>query len=57
MAHVYLDDELIEKLRPLYEDEWEKSRREAGKKMITANEVVTRIVRQAYDSAKKRKAI
>jgi len=53
MAHVYLDDELIDSLRPTVEDEWEKSRREAGKKQISDSEVVTRILKEAFNSLKK----
>ncbi len=57
MAHIFIDNALIDKLRPLYEDAWEKELREKENKPISANEVVTRIVRQAFEAAKKRRAI
>jgi hypothetical protein len=57
MAHVYLDDELIDALRPTVEDEWERSRREAGKKQVSDSEVVTRILKAAFNSTKKRQAL
>jgi hypothetical protein len=57
MAHIIIPDNLIDTLRPLYETAWEKELREKEKRLVSANEVIFRIVTQAFEAAKKRRAI
>jgi hypothetical protein len=57
MAHMYLPDELIDKVRPLCETAWEKEQREEKKKVLSPTDVVMRILQRAYDSGKKGRSI
>jgi roadblock/LC7 domain-containing protein len=57
VAHIVLPDDLIDKLRPLYENDWEKEQREEKKKMLSANEVMMRVATQAYEQHKKKRPL
>jgi hypothetical protein len=57
MAHIVIPDDLVDKLRPLVENDWEREQREEKKKVISATDVVMRLALQAYNQAKKKRAL
>ncbi len=54
MAHLQIPTDLIQKLRPYYETEYEREQREERKRTVSDNSLVLRILQQLYDQKKKR---
>jgi len=50
MAHIFLPDDLIDKLRPICETAWEREQREEKKKVISPTDVVLRALNKVYEA-------
>jgi hypothetical protein len=57
MAHVLLPADLLNKLRPHYQTEWEKEQEASGQKIVGNNKLVLRILQQVYEEKKKKRPI
>lgn len=57
MVHLQIPDELIDKVRPFFENDWDRERRETGKKPLSPSEVVIRMASWAYAQKTKKRTL
>jgi len=57
MVHLQIPDEIIDEVRPYFENEWDRVRRETGKKQLSPSQVVIRMAAWVCEIKKKKRAI